>query len=562
MAANEAVASKAGREGLQLAMPLRKSTEVSSISSSSGDTRPIPGEPPALFAARLATTLQSSERGERTARRGQHGTPVAIAEFMSRLCTAASEHPLRILDPGAGTGVLACALVETLVERRAVIPGIYVEAWERDRNLAVATAEALAHAADWAETQGVEVRWNVAVDDFVMAYAERQDSDGSLGDVSLPTEFDVVIGNPPYYKLRLSDPRVRVVRPFVHGQPNIYAAFMAVSANLLREKGELIFITPRSYMSGPYFRRFRERFLDMMRPVQVHVFESRRDVFKQDGVLQEIVILKARREENWQEGPRKHTVQISSSNGAYDVDLRRIWKSNTDLVVGRSTADSSIRLPISEKEEAIIRLIQSWPNSVRSNGLKVSTGPIVPFRKTELLRAHGDPSGATAPLLWMHHVRPMRVEWPKGSMGKPQFISLEPAARSVLVPDSNYVVMRRFTAKEETRRVVAAPLIAGELGSSWIGLENHLNYIHRLEGELSPLEARGLSLLLNSSLVDRYIRTGNGNTQVSAAEIEALPLPHWDVILELGRLADDSLEPDPDADSILIASLGDDRLEL
>ncbi|WP_439116320.1 hypothetical protein [Paludifilum halophilum] len=33
-----------------------------------------------------------------------------------------------------------------------------------------------------------------------------------------------------------------------------------MSAFLLRAGGQLVYITPRSYTAGPYFRLFRERF--------------------------------------------------------------------------------------------------------------------------------------------------------------------------------------------------------------------------------------------------------------------------------------------------------------
>ena len=78
----------------------------------------------------------------------------------------------------------------------------------------------------------------------------------------------------------------------VHGQPNIYALFMAATAALLRKGGEFLFITPRSFASGPYFRLFREKFFANIRPVGVHVFGSRREAFGRDEVLQESIGLR------------------------------------------------------------------------------------------------------------------------------------------------------------------------------------------------------------------------------------------------------------------------------
>jgi adenine-specific DNA-methyltransferase len=105
----------------------------------------------------------------------------------------------------------------------------------------------------------------------------------------------------------------------------------------------------------------------------------------------------------------------------------------------------------------------------------------------------------------------------------------------LLVADKNYILLRRFSAKEQARRLTAAPLIAGTLGSPWIGLENHVNYIHRPGGTLNQHEVYGLAALLNCRLLDIYFRVFNGNTQVSATELRALPLPPLDAIMEIGK---------------------------
>ena len=97
---------------------------------------------------------------------------------------------------------------------------------------------------------------------------------------------------------------------------------MAISAELLSEGGKLVYIVPRSFASGPYFRRFREVFFGSVVPTAIHLFESRKDVFRNQTVLQENLIIAAR---NRMDGEPLDDGQVvvSHSKAAHDLDERR-----------------------------------------------------------------------------------------------------------------------------------------------------------------------------------------------------------------------------------------------
>jgi adenine-specific DNA-methyltransferase len=138
-------------------------------------------------------------------------------------------------------------------------------------------------------------------------------------------------------------------------------------------------------------------------------------------------------------------------------------------------------------------------------------------------------------MLWLQHVLPGRIEWPlAGGFRKPEYIEAGAPAK-LLVKNRTYVLLRRFSAKEDERRLVAAPYVRNSIPSAVLGLENHLNFIHRKDGDLEPKLAIALAALLNSSLFDAYFRLSNGNTQVSATELRALPLPPIRALVALSR---------------------------
>ena len=94
-----------------------------------------------------------------------------------------------------------------------------------------------------------------------------------------------------------------------------------------------------------------------------------------------------------------------------------------------------------------------------------------------------------------------------------------------MLSNRNYVLLRRFSTKDDKSRLIATPYFAENFKQLKIGIENHLNYIYKYKGELSKSEVMGLAALFNSSLFDLYFRTFNGNTQVSATELKEIPLP-------------------------------------
>ncbi|PKO23325.1 MAG: methyltransferase [Chloroflexi bacterium HGW-Chloroflexi-1] len=497
---------------------------------------PYADEPPTDYADRVGRWYAASVSANHKKRFGQYLTPAPVARFMAGLCEPPGLATLRVLDPGAGAGILACALCETLATRSPGVQEIELAAHETDPGLAECLVASLTYAGQWSQAQGVKLDSAVYTDDFVLTYAEALDETPSLfSTYSTADVFDIVIANPPYFKLPKSDPRALAAATVVHGQPNIYALFMAIAARLLKPGGSLVFITPRSYAAGPYFRRFREYFFSLMLPEVIHLFGSRRDAFSRDEVLQENVVLMARRSDNWRANAGKKVVRISFSAGTQD--LPQVVQRAVPLAEVLNPTDRArvMHIPTTLDADEAVRIVRSWSGNLHAYGFEISTGPVVPFRAADLIDKSGDVPGTHVPLLWMQNVHPMQVKWPANARGKRQYIAITAAKRSLLVSNDHYVLLRRFSAKEQHRRVTAAPLLSEMFCSPLIGLENHLNYIHRPDGHLSIEEVYGLAALLNSELLDTYVRVFNGNTQVSATELRTMPLPPLEKIAEIGR---------------------------
>lgn len=497
----------------------------------------LDGESPVLYAERLGEWFSARSPQEHKKKHGQFFTPSAISRFMASLITPVGPE-MRLLDPGAGCGILSCAACEYLMQAGHNIRCIHLDLYETDIAVAGLLEKCMSYLSGVLARRGITLDYTIHTTDFILEYSESLCDDPVLFSKQSPT-YDVCLSNPPYFKLSKSDHRAIAAMPVIHGQPNIYALFMAVGAAMLKKNGCFIFITPRSFASGLYFTRFREYFFKLIQPDRVHLFDSRRDGFKKDRVLQEMIILKGTRNDHWtQNSPHKRaTLSVSVSPSARALTPPETTVYAAETLLNMHSQMKVLRLPRDRQEEQLVERISAWPGSFKQYGLRISTGPVVPFRARPFLSSHAGEPGETVPLVWLHHVRSMQLQWPIETLKKPQWLLLNDDAEKLCVRNQNLVLLRRFSAKEEDRRLVAAPYFETEISTPHLGLENHLNYIYRPDGTLTREEAAGLAVLLNSRSIDTYFRVFNGNTQVGATEISLIPLPAYEAIVEAGRQA-------------------------
>lgn len=495
-------------------------------------------------------SILASRSEESRKEKGQFLTPPAVARFMACQLGQGS----RFLDPALGSAILACAIIERAVESGQP-KELWIDGYEIDNELHQSACECLARASKWASEKGIIVHVNVKQADFVM---EGIRIIAPLFGQNYLEEFqpyDGIISNPPYFKLNKNDSRVKAVSGFVKGSTNIYTLFMAISARLLAPNGKACYIVPRSFCSGAYFAGFRREFLAKVTPVSIHLFESREDTFKKDSVLQENVIVTYRPKKEY-EKTENEIIQISASKNADDMNDSFAHIVQMKHFIGKYNGELFFRIPLGELDEQIIEMVEKWPGSIEKYGLEVSTGPVVSYRSRPFLTDERAVEHRQAvPLLWMNNIKPGRVIWPIPEISKQQGILSGPESAELLVKNQNYVLLRRFSAKEEPRRLIAAPLFESQFKYDRIGLENHLNFIYRNKGTLEPDEITGLAALYNSALIDRYFRISNGNTQVNAAELRALPLPPMEVIKTIGQEINKADSPENDIDQIVFSVL-------
>lgn len=260
---------------------------------------------------------------------------------------------------------------------------------------------------------------------------------------------------------------------------------------------------------------------------RLRVFESRRQAFSDDDVLQENIILHAVKE---QEKPA--SVLISSSTGP-DDEFMLMHEVEYNQVIHPNDPQLFIRIVQDHVSEGVVQQMERFQTSLADLGIVVSTGRVVDFRALAFLQAQY--GSGTVPLLFPTHVSYGSVVWPKYDSKKPNALLDTNQTKGLQLPNGYYVLVKRFTTKEEKKRLVAALYNPIEFPGRSVAFENHLNYFHRAGKGLDPILARGLAAYLNSTLVDAFFRQFNGHTQVNATDLRNIKYPTLSQLESLGR---------------------------
>ena len=496
--------------------------------------RPV-GSTPEFFRFEATRKLDKATRS----RLGQYMTPGPIGRFMVAMFNDFAGS-LRVLDPGAGVGSLTAAFVDHIRELNERPQDVSLFAYEIDPKLIEYLRATMHEAVTSCLEAGIRASGETCPDDFIQVFCEYLRPNLFSEPDGRETTFSHVVMNPPYGKIRSGSATSNALHRADIEVPNLYSAFVLIAALSLREDGEMVAIVPRSFCNGAYFSAFRKRFFEMMVIKGIHLFNQRNSAFSDDDVLQENVIIHAVK------SSVPTTVKISSSDNSgflfdpesghwitEDMTQRRVDHS---AVVSLEDPNHLIRIEASGLDHIVVDQVNRFPASLADIGVEVSTGPVVDFRLKSELRA--EPSLGSAPLLYPTHFNKGDLEWPKDTK-KPNAIKINENSRRWLWQNRGcFVVTKRFTSKEERKRIVAS-VYESDLPGDLVGFENHLNVYHCRQNGLDKPLAIGLSNYLNSGILDRYFRIFSGHTQVNATDLRSIPYPARDVLESIGRQSGD-----------------------
>lgn len=465
---------------------------------------------------------------ERRSEFGQFMTPPPTARLMASMFVAKADQ-ITLLDAGAGVGSLTAAFVSEMCSRPAKPKSIHATTYEIDPALAGYLADTLGQCQEACQAVGINFTFDLIRRDFIdeSVRALREEM------FTPARRFNCAILNPPYKKINSESGTRTMLREIGVETTNLYTGFLAIALQLLSLGGELVAITPRSFCNGLYFKPFRKLLLDAIAIRRIHVFESRQIAFREDDVLQENVIV-----HGVKGAPVEAQVAISSSAGPEDeyIGVRDV---SYEQLVRPGDPENFLHIVPDELGASVAESMEMLHSTLADIGVEVSTGRVVDFRATRFLREH--PSANTVPLIYPRNFAHGVIEWPKPGRKKPHAMAVLPGAEELLVPKGTYVLVKRFSSKEEHRRIVAAIYDPKRIHAEYVGFENHTNYYHVGGRGLPATFAKGLATFLNSTLVDLHFRQFSGHTQVNATDLRNMKYPTRAQLEELGERIGDEI---------------------
>ena len=517
------VGSTAGRR-----WSLRKPGEVAAGAC------PPAGEALSAKIGRAAATLDPVEAGYRIgliytammprrvrAELGAHYTPPALCERLLEMASDAGTDwgSARVLDPACGGGAFLAPVARRMaacldglgaktalaqIERR--LAGFEVDpfaAWMSEVFLEATLA-------DLCRRAGRRLRTVVRVCDCL------EQTGGGEG-------YDLVIGNPPYGRVTLSERLREKFAESLYGHANLYGVFTDQALRLARAGGLIAYVTPTSFLAGEYFKALRGLLARDAPPAKIGFVGERKGVFA--DVLQETLLAVYRRGGDSVSG----TVDFISAGADGSMEATCAGS----FVLPEDPCAPWL-MPRTERQARLLREAGTAGSRLSDLGYTVSTGPLVWNRHKESLRDRR--REGCFPLLWAESVRSDGgFEFRAAKRNHKPYFRPNEDERWV-VTDFPCVLLQRTTAKEQCRRLIAAELPASFVEAHGaVVVENHLNMIKPGNGTPKVTPA-ALAAVLNSEVADQLFRCINGSVAVSAYELEALPLPSLEAMGEIEQL--------------------------
>lgn len=373
---------------------------------------------------------------------GQYFTPKSIREkLLSKL--PKKENP-DILDPACGSG-------EFLISCEKYFKNPNLNGFEIDKNLVNIASKLLRNSKKNSNIKNIDAL-----------------------NIDIKNKYDYVIGNPPYFEIKLNEKLKAKHYDIIKGRVNIFSLFIKIGLEALKDGGYLAYVVPPSMNNGAYFSKLREYIIKNSSLEYLHIIDGA-DNFHSANQKVMLIILK-------KTNSKKSSEYIFEKNGI------------TIFTEDKKFLNNAYKNTICLKEI----------------GYGVKTGAIVWNEHKEKLT--NDKNNSTL-LIWSSNIANGKIKIPNPK-GKPQYIK---NISNNLIIKSRVVAVNRITGASKDINIKSAIVNEKEFIC-----ENHVNVIYPLKNANPNYSLEYILNALQDETNIKVMRLISGNTQVSKTELERL----------------------------------------
>ena len=287
-------------------------------------------------------------------------------------------------------------------------------------------------------------------------------------------KYDYIIGNPPYFELKLNEEIKKKYFDIIKGRVNIFSLFIKTGLDLLKDGGYLAYVVPPSMNNGAYFSKLREYIIKNSSLEYLHIIDGA-DNFHLANQKVMLIILK-------KTNSKKSSKYIFKKNGItiFTEDKKFLNKAYKNTV------------------------------SLKDIGYTVKTGNIIWNEHKEKLT--NDKNNSTL-LIWASNINNGKIIIGY-TKGKPQYIK---NISNDLIIKSRVVVVNRITGSSKDINIKAAIVNEKEFVC-----ENHINVIYMSKNANCNYSLEDIFKALQDKTNIKVMRLISGNTQISKTELERL----------------------------------------
>ncbi|WP_434796663.1 Eco57I restriction-modification methylase domain-containing protein [Terrisporobacter vanillatitrophus] len=425
-----------------------------------------------------------------------------------------NNNALYILEPSAGCGILIASLVIYILDNHKHIRRIHIDSYEYDPNVFnILCCNLKVLNLYIKEVYNIDFSYNTIHGNFI-----TKNKTAWLYEDENP-KYDIIISNPPYKKINQTSDESIIMENIIYGQPNIYTLFIAMSLKLLKPNGIYTVLSPRNYLSGEYSKKLRKFIFSNYSLTHIHSFDKR-SMFK--SVNQEVIISTFKN--------NREIEDVSISFNGFDsflINFKNLVFDNDSL---------SILIPKKLEDILFFDNMKKLDYTLENLGLKISVGPIVQFRNEPDISRYIYYDNY-APLLISADIQNNNIikYFERENKRKTHNKSIS-SKNKYLIKNSNYLLIRKITAKDDIDLVVSCILDKNYFKHDYLGLDNNLLYIHNIDKSEMSLElCYGLYCFINSKQFKTLYFMINGTHTINVSDFNNIKFPSLSVLCEIGK---------------------------